>query len=79
MWNAIIDYLRSIDRLCGHFGLSLYLAVAVVIPIILAILYIRYSIKFNRLNPKHYPLDYLRKHKDEFEDYFKEFPELLGD
>lgn len=74
MIDIIVTYIKLTYASCGALGLTID------ILIILSIIrLIRISIKDRKLNPKHYPLDYLRKHKDEFEDFFKEYPGLLDD
>ena len=40
------------------------------------VLLIRNEKKLKRLNPEHHSLEYLRKHQDEYREYFDEFPGL---
>lgn len=76
--NVIFEYFVCLYDSLGFWGFALCMA-PLSLAIWVTIALIRESRKINKLNPKHYPLDYMRKHKDEFEDYFKEYPLLLND
>lgn len=69
--NTLVQIINTI----GFVQFAIVLSIPVG-AILFVVLLIRNEKKLNRLNPEHHSLEYLRKHQDEYREYFDEFPGL---